>query len=59
MGLLEKPMENYSPEEMRAFVQEQRALRESRQSFKAAVVAKQGGGTKKQEPMNNRLFNEF
>jgi hypothetical protein len=52
-------MENYSPEEMRAFVQEQRALRESRQSFKAAVVAKQGGINKKQEPMNNRLFNEF
>ena len=60
VGLLEKPMENYSHEEMRAFVQEQRALRESRQSFKAAIVAQQGGETnKKQELTNNRLFNEF
>ena len=61
VGLLEKPMENYSPEEMRAFVQEQRALRESPPSFKAAIVARQGGttSTKKQEPTNNRLFNEF
>jgi hypothetical protein len=58
VGLLEKPMENYSPEEMRAFVQEQRALRESRQSFKAAVVAKQGGINKKQEP-TTKLFDEF
>ena len=60
VGLLEKPLEKYNHDEIRAFVQEQRALRESRQSFKAAVVAQQSGAKKeKKETLTNKLFNEF
>ena len=43
VGLLAKPFEECTDEELRDFVQRQRALRESRQSFKAAVIAQQEG----------------
>ena len=60
VGLLAKPLEECTDEELRDFVQRQRALRESRQSFKAAVVAQQEGKdveTKAAKAV--KLFDEF
>ena len=57
VGLLGKPAEDFSEEELRDFVREQRSLRESRQSFKAAVLARSKGETP--EPKSSKLFDSF
>ena len=41
VGLLRKPLEEYTDEELRDFVQRTRTLRDSRQTFKAAVMSAQ------------------
>lgn len=60
VGLLTKPLEDFTDEELRDFVQRQRTLRDSRQSFKAAVVATSSPKeTKEQATKNAALFADF
>lgn len=44
IGLCPKPLNEMSEQELREFVQKQRTLRDSRQSFKAAVQAAEESG---------------
>jgi hypothetical protein len=57
VGLLKNP--DLSDEELRAFVQKTRALRESRQSFKAAVMLESKTETKEKIAKATALFNDF
>ena len=53
VGMMQKPAHLLTDSELREFVQKQRLLRESRQSFKAAVAYK---GTTEKAPAKN-IFN--
>ena len=59
VGLLGKPAEDFTEEELREFVRQQRTLRESRQSWKAAIALGKKGGVKEEQSKSNRLFDEF
>lgn len=58
VGLCPKPLNTMTEDELRTFVQKQRSLRESRQTFKAAVVAAEERGTTVQKPKEN-IFADF
>jgi len=57
VGLLGKPAETFTEEELRDFVREIRTLRESAQSRKAAMTMRARGEVV--EPKSARLFDEF
>jgi hypothetical protein len=57
VGLCKKPLNELSEAELRNFVQDQRALRESRQTFKARVASSEDTTTTA-KPKEN-LFADF